>query len=211
MSAIAPEPDNLQRPRPEHAPAQPSNREPGAGVAARLRAVLLGGGNTQPLPHWIPVGLLTTVPAPWPPLVTTSVKTGRGGLDALCDDGDDCPGGMAAKIGSGLVDVGPLVVEVFGVDDVVVVEVDAVGVDAGVVTGEGAGVGAEDATGAGAGVGAGAGGGKATGAGAGAGAGAVTGEGVGAGAGVTGVATTTWLNVAVTAPEMLPSTVHGPG
>jgi len=76
ITAIGPEPDSVQRPRPEHAPAQPSNREPGAGVAARLRGELVGELNTQPLPHWIPVGLLTTVPAPSPPLVTTSVNIG---------------------------------------------------------------------------------------------------------------------------------------
>jgi len=74
MTAIGPEPDSRQRPRPEHAPAQPSNREPGAGVAARLTGALLGEVNTQPLPHWIPVGLLITVPAPSPPFVTTRVK-----------------------------------------------------------------------------------------------------------------------------------------
>src|SRR5690242_133492 len=31
MTAIGPDPESRQRPRPEHAPAQPSNREPGAG------------------------------------------------------------------------------------------------------------------------------------------------------------------------------------
>jgi hypothetical protein len=36
------------------------------------------------------------------------------------------------------------------------------------------------------------------------------GAGAGAGAGVTGVATTTWLNVAVTVTALFPSTVHGP-
>jgi len=75
MTAIGPDPESLQRPRPEHAPAQPSNREPGAGVAARLTGTTLGEVATQPLPHWIPAGLLTTVPAPSPPLVTTRVKT----------------------------------------------------------------------------------------------------------------------------------------
>src|SRR6185312_9645120 len=104
MTAIGPEPDSLQRPRPEHAPAQPSNREPGAGVAARLRGELLGELNTQPLPHWIPVGLLTMVPAPSPPLVTTRVKTEADWLGELCDGGEDFPGGMAAKMGSGIVD-----------------------------------------------------------------------------------------------------------
>jgi hypothetical protein len=78
MTAIGPDPESLQRPRPEHAPAQPSNREPGTGVAAKLTAAPLGEVTTQPLPHWIPAGLLTTVPAPSPPLVTTRVKTEAG-------------------------------------------------------------------------------------------------------------------------------------
>jgi hypothetical protein len=83
MTAIDPDPDSLQRPRPEHPPAQPSNREPGAGVAAKLTGAPLGEVNTQPVPHWMPVGLLITVPAPSPPLVTTRVYVDADWLSEL--------------------------------------------------------------------------------------------------------------------------------
>jgi hypothetical protein len=51
---------------PEHAPPQPANVEPAAGVAARTTVDAVRKNASQVTPHSIPAGVLDTVPEPLP-------------------------------------------------------------------------------------------------------------------------------------------------
>src|SRR6185436_8235767 len=66
-----------QLPVPEHAPLQPANDEPAAGVAVRVIAVPGVIDCEQVAPQVMPAGLLVTVPEPAPLLVTDSVNGSR--------------------------------------------------------------------------------------------------------------------------------------
>jgi hypothetical protein len=63
----------VQLPVPEHAPVQPVNVEPVAGVAVKVTAVPLANAAEQVAPQEMPVGALVTVPLPAPVLLTVSV------------------------------------------------------------------------------------------------------------------------------------------
>ncbi len=58
---------------PEHAPLQPANTDPLAGVAVSVTLVPELNDAEQVLPQFIPDGLLVTVPLPVPVFVTESV------------------------------------------------------------------------------------------------------------------------------------------
>src|SRR5438034_110679 len=65
----------MQVPVPEQPPPlQPEKVEPAVGVAVKVTAVPLANGAEHVAPQAIPAGLLATVPAPAPALVTVSVK-----------------------------------------------------------------------------------------------------------------------------------------
>ena len=66
----------LQAPVPEHAPLQPLNTWPAAGVAARLTAVPEANAAEQVAPQLIPEGALETEPVPVPARVVVRVKRG---------------------------------------------------------------------------------------------------------------------------------------
>ena len=53
-----------------HAPPHPVKLEPALGVAVRVTELLLAKASLQSVPQLIPAGLLVTVPAPAPVLVT---------------------------------------------------------------------------------------------------------------------------------------------
>jgi len=55
-------------------PLQPVKVEPAAGVAVKVTAVPLANGAEHAAPQAMPAGLLVTVPAPAPALLTVSVK-----------------------------------------------------------------------------------------------------------------------------------------
>jgi hypothetical protein len=57
------------------APLHPLNVDPLAGVAVSVTAVPVAYASEQSAPHVMPAGLLVTVPAPVPCLVTVSVAT----------------------------------------------------------------------------------------------------------------------------------------
>jgi hypothetical protein len=61
-------------PVPEQPPVQPVKVEPAAGVAVKATAVPLANEAAHVAPQDMPAGLLVTVPAPEPPLLTVSVK-----------------------------------------------------------------------------------------------------------------------------------------
>ena len=71
-------------------PLQPVKAEPAAGVAVRATAVPLGNEAAHVAPHVIPLGMLVTVPAPAPDLVTVSVK--------------DCSAKLAVTVDAALVE-----------------------------------------------------------------------------------------------------------
>ena len=64
--------DTVQLPAPEHAPLQPPNVEPLAGVAESDTDVPLEKFAAQVLPQLIPEGVEVTVPLPLPIFVTLS-------------------------------------------------------------------------------------------------------------------------------------------
>src|SRR5439155_8874885 len=65
----------MQVPVPEQPPPlQPEKVDPAVGVAVKVTAVPLANGAEHAAPQAMPVGLLVTVPAPAPALVTVSVK-----------------------------------------------------------------------------------------------------------------------------------------
>src|SRR5262245_12108631 len=66
-----------QVPVPEHAPLQPANEEPAAGVAVRVIAVPGVTDCEHVVPQLMPAGLLVIVPEPAPLLVTDSVTGSR--------------------------------------------------------------------------------------------------------------------------------------
>jgi hypothetical protein len=68
-------PSTLQGPVPEHAPLQPPNVAPAAGVAVSVTSVPPGYVALQPLPQLIPEGLLVTVPLPLPLLITLMLES----------------------------------------------------------------------------------------------------------------------------------------
>lgn len=59
-----------------HAPLQPVNAEPAAGVAAKLIAVPAANAEEQVEPQLTPAGALVIVPVPVPDLLTASVNCG---------------------------------------------------------------------------------------------------------------------------------------
>src|SRR6267142_1898970 len=64
-----------QVPLPEQPPPlQPVKVEPAAGVAVKVTAVPLAYGAAHVAPQAMPAGLLVTVPAPAPALLTVSAK-----------------------------------------------------------------------------------------------------------------------------------------
>jgi hypothetical protein len=65
-----------QLPVPVHAPLQPANTDPVAGVSNRVTIVPPVKLAEQPLPQLIPVGSLVTVPASVPAFVTVNVNCG---------------------------------------------------------------------------------------------------------------------------------------
>jgi hypothetical protein len=67
-----------QAPVPGHAPLQPLNTEPAAGVGVRVTTEPLEKLAAQVVPQLIPAGVLTTDPVPAPDVVTVSVAGGRG-------------------------------------------------------------------------------------------------------------------------------------
>jgi len=64
----------VQVPVPEHAPLQPLNVDPVAGVAVRVTLVPLVNEATQVVPQAMPAGALVTVPLPAPDFVTVRAK-----------------------------------------------------------------------------------------------------------------------------------------
>lgn len=62
----------LQVPFPEHAPDQPLNVAPAAGVAVSATLVPDANDAVQVPPQLMPAGLLVTVPFPFPESVTVS-------------------------------------------------------------------------------------------------------------------------------------------
>src|SRR5437879_11958753 len=65
----------MQVPEPEQPPPlQPEKVEPAVGVAVKVTAVPLANGAEHVAPQATPAGLLVTVPAPAPALVTVRVK-----------------------------------------------------------------------------------------------------------------------------------------
>src|SRR5213083_245721 len=67
----------MQVPVPEQPPPlQPEKVEPAVGVAVKVTAVPLANGAEHVAPQAIPAGLLVTVPAPAPALVSVRVKDG---------------------------------------------------------------------------------------------------------------------------------------
>ena len=72
-----------QLPVPEHAPLQPVNAEPVAGVAVSVTVVFSGRSTAQVEPHWIPAGLLVTVPVPVPFFCTLRRRVSRAGFSAV--------------------------------------------------------------------------------------------------------------------------------
>ena len=62
-----------QAPVPEHAPLQPANTDPAAGVAARLTLVPEAYGAEHVEPQLMPAGELVIVPDPAPSKVVVSV------------------------------------------------------------------------------------------------------------------------------------------
>lgn len=66
----------LHAPVPLHAPPQPAKLEPEAGVAVRLTIAPWLKFAAQVAPQLIPAGLLETVPAPEPALLTVSANCG---------------------------------------------------------------------------------------------------------------------------------------
>jgi hypothetical protein len=62
----------VHEPVPVHAPDQPANEDPDAGVAVRATLVPLLKLAEQVLPQLIPAGLLVTVPWPLPASDTVS-------------------------------------------------------------------------------------------------------------------------------------------
>jgi hypothetical protein len=66
-----------QVPVPEQAPLQPAKEEPAAGAAVRVIGVPEGKDCEQVAPQLMPAGLLLTVPAPAPLLVTDRVTGSR--------------------------------------------------------------------------------------------------------------------------------------
>src|SRR5213592_4212631 len=64
----------MQVPVPEQPPLQPEKVDPAVGVAVKVTAVPLANGAEHVAPQATPAGLLVTVPAPAPALVTVRVK-----------------------------------------------------------------------------------------------------------------------------------------
>ena len=64
----------MQVPVPEQPPLQPVKVELASGVAVKVTAVPLANGAAHAAPQAIPAGLLVTVPAPAPALVSVRVK-----------------------------------------------------------------------------------------------------------------------------------------
>jgi len=62
-----------QVPVPAHAPLQPANTEPLAGVAVKITLAPLANPYEHADPQLMPAGLLATVPAPDPALVTVKL------------------------------------------------------------------------------------------------------------------------------------------
>jgi hypothetical protein len=73
FTALSPSSVIVQLPVPEQAPDQPVNVEPLSAVAVTVTLVPRGNEAEQAPPHVIPAGLLVTVPAPLPPVLTVSV------------------------------------------------------------------------------------------------------------------------------------------
>jgi hypothetical protein len=71
-TTVAADTVTLQTPVPPHAPVQPVNVEPVAGVAVRVTGVPLATGSEQSVPQPIPGPV--TVPVPVPPFTTVSVE-----------------------------------------------------------------------------------------------------------------------------------------
>jgi hypothetical protein len=71
----------MQAPVPVHAPFQPVNVEPAAGVAVKVTAVPPVKDARQVVPQEIPAGALVTVPPPVPDLVTVSEKDDVGAVN----------------------------------------------------------------------------------------------------------------------------------
>ena len=72
-------------PAPEQGPLQPAKLEPGAGAGVSVTEVPLGYVCEQSLPQSIPAGLLLTVPAPEPVLVTERVCATEGAAAVLTE------------------------------------------------------------------------------------------------------------------------------
>jgi hypothetical protein len=66
----------VHAPVPLHAPPQPAKLEPDAGVAVRLTLVPCAKLVVQVEPQLMPVGVLVTVPAPDPLLLTVNPNCG---------------------------------------------------------------------------------------------------------------------------------------
>ena len=71
--------DTVQVPVPEHAPFQPRNELPAAGVAANDTAVPVGNAVAQVPGQSIPVGVEVTRPAPPPVSATSRCQEDAGG------------------------------------------------------------------------------------------------------------------------------------
>ena len=78
MTVVAALSATIQVPVPEQPPpVQPAKVEPAAGVAVRVMGVPPVNAAEHVAPQEMPAGLLVTVPAPAPDLVTVSVKDCR--------------------------------------------------------------------------------------------------------------------------------------
>jgi hypothetical protein len=72
-----------QAPVPEHAPLQPANTEPGEALLVSETTVPDTKSWLHVPPQLIPAGLLVTVPAPVPALLTVKANFGGGGVPTL--------------------------------------------------------------------------------------------------------------------------------